>query len=352
MLTVIILNIVAVSLAQVAAVRRSERWLAFAFFVVFVFLALRYDYGNDYLNYRRYFEEAGELSGDVRLELGWQMLCVLFQPVGFFTLVAAVSAFNVAVYHHFIARYVPASHYGYAVFLYVFNPYFMLVQSSAMRQSVAICIFLLALRFVERRSLWKFALCVGLAATFHASAVALLPVYWLARSGGRMRGLAALGVFASYVIAVLSAGALRPFVGAFVAEYVARYEMYEGGTELGTGLGLLYASTVLAVVLYAGRGQVEEKGMLFRLGVISYFASVPLGMINTAAGRMGMYFTPSLLAVLPHAANSLRDRRMGTLFLASYAAMTLYGFYVFFQSDVWSVPFGTYKTILSAPGFY
>lgn len=352
MLTVIIVNALAVALAQMAAVRRSKRWLGGALFVLFLFLALRYDFGNDYGNYLKYFENADVIRLELRLELGWQVLCIVFQPVGFFAMVAALSAFNIAVYYLFIVRYVPPAHYGYAVLLYVFNPYLMLVQSSAMRQSLAISIFLLGLRYVEARRPWKYALCIALAATFHASAVVLLPLYWVAWSGQRMRGIVAVGLFTSYLLAVISAGELRPAVEGLVAAYFERYDVYTGGTELGSGLGLLYTVVVLALILYAGRNQVGEKAMLFRLAVAGYFASVPLAMINTAAGRLGMYLTPSLMAALPIAAHCFRDRRVGGLVLASYAAITFYNFHVFFQSDVWRVPFGTYQTIFSAPGFF
>jgi hypothetical protein len=350
MYTVAILNIAMIAFAQRASVAQADRWLKAAFLVLFSFLALRYQYGNDYANYLRYFEE-GEDSL-LRLEPGWRLLRALFQPLGFFAMVGVLALFNSLTYFHFVKRYVPKQYFGYAVFLYLFNPYFMLVHSSAMRQSVAISIFLWAIRYIEERRVLRYVALVALAATFHTSALVLLPVYLLAWTNGRMRFGVALGVLVLYGAAVFFASDLAPFVSQFVSSYAERYEVYQGGTELGSGLGLIYGGTVLALIAVGATQQVGGRAVLFRIAIISYFATVPLAMVNTIAGRVGMYFAPVLIAVVPYVADGLKDRRLGHLFLATYAIMTLYVFYIFFQSDVWSGPFGTYTTIFSAPQIY
>ena len=55
MITVAIFNMFAVFFAFLAGSRRDKFWLKVSFVVIFLFLALRYDYGNDYDAYLQGF---------------------------------------------------------------------------------------------------------------------------------------------------------------------------------------------------------------------------------------------------------------------------------------------------------
>lgn len=351
MYTVAILNIVIIALAHRASATRSDRWLKAAFFVLFVFLALRYQYGNDYANYLRRFKQEGT---DILapFEPGWEFLCVVFRPLGFFAMVGVLAAFNAWTYYRFVKAYVPREYFGYGVFLYLFNPYFMLVHSSAMRQSIAISLFLWGIRFIIERRIILYMALVALAATFHTSALVLAPVFLLTYTTGRMRFVVGLVALLLYGGAIAAASELAPYLSSFVSSYAERYEVYAGGVELGSGVGLAFGAIVLAVILIGALRQVGAGAVLFRLAIVSYFATVPLAMMNVIAGRIGMYFSPALIAVIPIVGSGFRDRRLGRLFLAAYALMTVVFFYLFFQSDPWREPFGTYMTIFSAPEIY
>jgi len=52
---------------------RSKFYLALAFFIPFLFLAIRYDIGTDYQNYVTYFRWITELGTD-RKEIGYTIL--------------------------------------------------------------------------------------------------------------------------------------------------------------------------------------------------------------------------------------------------------------------------------------
>jgi transmembrane protein EpsG len=223
-----------------------------------------------------------------------------------------------------------------------------------MRQSLAIALFVHAFRYIERRSAVRYALSVLLASTFHASALILLPVYALAWTSGRIRPGAAIGIFTAYVAAVIFARDLKPYIDQVVTGYFTRYEIYQdsSGAELGTGLGLAFGAAVLAVILFFARHQERTRALLFLIAIISYFVAVPLGLVNTVAGRFGMYFAPALIAVIPIVAASMKDRMMARVFVALYVCATLYFFYGFFHTDVWQDAFESYRTIFSSPEIY
>ena len=144
MIAVAIFNIIVVFFAYQARHKRTEFFLKVSFGLIFLFLALRYDYGNDYSAYLKGFLEVNRVETIdyfdkyLHFDPGWIFLCRIFWPFGFFAMMAVLALFNCFVYYRFIRKYVPPVYYWFAVFLYVFNPYFMLVHSSAMRQSLAI----------------------------------------------------------------------------------------------------------------------------------------------------------------------------------------------------------------------
>ena len=147
MITIAIFNIVFVLLAYLAQYKGQAYLLKVSFVLIFLFLALRYDYGNDYRSYLDEFVRLTSYSSldytdeTEHFEKGWLFLYFLFKPFGFFALVAVLAAFNCFIYYRLIKKYVLPNYYWLAVFIYVFNVGFMLTQLSSMRQTLAIGIF-------------------------------------------------------------------------------------------------------------------------------------------------------------------------------------------------------------------
>jgi hypothetical protein len=154
-----------------------------------------------------------------------------------------------------------------------------------------------------------------------------------------------------FLSVVLFGESLTSNLNQFVSNYFGRYEVYEGGGEIGTGLGLLYNSLFFFLVLFYAQSQNTEVSLLFKIAILSYFF-LPMGLLIMMIGRVGMYFQPAVLAVFPIILLNIRSRAIRFLFITMVSAMTMYSFYGFFQSDVWSKPFGTYQTIFSAPIIY
>lgn len=357
MITVAIFNIFVVFYAFIARNIRTEFWLKFSFVLIFLFLAFRYNYGNDYFSYLKKFLEINRVETIDYFdkywgfEAGWVFLCRLFGPLGFFAMTAVLALFNCIVYYRFIKKYVPPDYYWLAVFLYVFNPNFMLIHSSAMRQSFAISLFLFAIDYIYKKDALRYILCVGLAALFHTSALILLPVYLLGLFDWKINKLTAVGIFSLFMFMFLYGNTFLPDINQFISVYFLRYEVYEGGVEIGTGLGLIFNSFLFALILYYERIVFADISLLFKIAILSYFV-IPLTLSIMMLGRVGMYFQPATLAVFPVIFSNIKNPILLKLTLALLVFITLYSFYGFFQSDVWRVPFGNYQTIFSAPEIY
>lgn len=157
MIETIVIGLICVFWAYLGRYRRLSWGFGAAMTILFVFLAIRYEWGNDYRQYIDKFtvynsiDEFNYSDPNERWEVGWIFLYRIFKPFGFFSLVIVLTAFEISVYYWFIKKYIPKEWYWFAVFIYVFNPNFMLTQSSMMRQTLAMCIVLLSIPYIYKK---------------------------------------------------------------------------------------------------------------------------------------------------------------------------------------------------------
>lgn len=360
MITVAVLNSVVVFLAFFARFKNWDFLLKISFGLLFVFLALRYDYGNDYNAYLKDFMKLSFNSfaefDKANFEPGWTLLCYLFRPLGvkgFFAMTAVLAFFNCVVYYRFIKRYVPPAYYWLAVFLYVFSPGFMLTHASAMRQSVAISLFLISVDYLYKKNVLGYGICIGLAMSVHFSAVILLPVFLLGLFNWRINKMTASCLLAGYVLFIFLGKTMKGPIADFVTTYLGRYAIYnsQSGIEIGTGMGLLFYTMLFVLILWYEQYQTKENAIVFKLAIISYLL-LPVSLIIMILGRSNMYFQPATIVVMPMVFANIKSVLFRYSFMFALIAITLLSFNGFFHSKVWEKKFGTYQTIFSSQELY
>ena len=356
MLIVSLTNFLAVLFAYQARNKKDEVFLKFSFIIIFLFLALRYNYGNDYVNYLEGFYEINDsgvsfFSNEHHFEPGWFLLCRLFEPLGFFAMVAVLAAFNCFVYYRFIHRYVPQNYYWLAVFLYVFNPQIMLVHSSAMRQSLAIAIFLFAFDYLSRKDIIKYFACISIAVCFHTTAVVLLPFFIFGLYNLKIKKRTSICIFSLFIFLFVFSKSIEQNIGLIINIFFEKYSVYNESSELGTGFGLIFNAVLLLIILHSARPWDYIKSKLAMIAIIGYLF-LPLGLVIMMLARVGMYFQPFTLAVFPIILSKSKSSLFRTSLIVSLIAMTMYLYTSFFKSEVWIDAFATYTTIFSSTQFY
>lgn len=384
-----ILGFVACAFAYKAMFEEKATGLKVAFIIIFVFLALRYDFGNDYRNYIDGFEEiAGHTKiflTEAQWEPGWRFLHVLFKPFGFFAMVATIALFNCIVYYRLIRRFVPPKYYWLAVFIYVLDPYLMLVHSSMMRQALAILFFLLSIDFLVRRRPIGYFICILLAMSVHKSGIVLLPLFALGFVNFRLNKMLAALIMVFYICMFVFNNQVGAIISMTAGRFFPQYaEIYSGGTEFGTGLGMFYIIFEMLVILYyAGLEyglqkkpwqneeecdeiaywdgdaaaspvdlaseifQARTRRVMFLFAVIT-FLFIPMGLQLAMVGRLNYYFTPLLIVVWPIILHKSNSGAFKLVFLSSFIPFTLFRYWAFFHSPIWYKDFSTYQTIFSA----
>lgn len=357
MVVVFFLGLFSMFFAWIEYYGHFRNGLKISFSLIFIFLALRYNYGNDYNAYYAGFLEIGKsnrveyINNSDHFEVGWIFLNWLFRHLGFFTMTALLALFNCFIYYCFIKKFVPKKYYWLSIFLYIFNPGFMLIHCTAMRQSVAISIFIFSIEYLYNKDAIRYFLCIGMASLFHNSALILLPAYFLGFINLKINKLTGVIFLATFISLFLFQKSLTPYLSMFINTYFRKYEVYQDAAIVGSGLGVLYLSALFILLLYYGGNQKNETALIVYLSIIS-FMFIPLSLFIEIIGRVGMYFQVATIIAYPIILVSIKNPVQKKIFLTILLFMTSYTFFQFFYSGVYKDAFGTYKTIFSSRRWY
>lgn len=360
MIVVIILGLLSV-FVNLLKFKNPETGLKISFGFIFLFLGLRYNFGRDYESYFRGFIEINKYRsinlrdyGSV-LEPSWFILCRICKPIGFFGLTILLAIFNSVVYYLFIKRFVPYRLYWLAILLYVFSEGLMIVQSSAIRQTIAINIFFISIFYLQKKAFLKYVACIFLASTFHISALILSPIYLFLIPKWRISKKVGIILFVVYVSLFIFGSLLLPNINEFIANYFPRYSEYtliEGDQQYGSGIGILFSSFVLLLILRLEKYQNNDSSILFKIAFLNYII-IALSMVSPMIGRVGMYFQPILIvAVYPLLVTSIKVKQIKIAFILLILLYTGFNFVRFFNTPYLFKYYGVYQTFFSASSWY
>jgi transmembrane protein EpsG len=334
---------------------KSNMGLKFSFFLIFIFLGLRYNFGNDYETYLGLFNKVNDnedIAFDQKMyifyEPGWMILNWLSRPIGFFGMTLFIALFYSIILYKLIKKYVPFQYYWLAVFFIIFNPGFLLVHSTTMRQTIAILIFILSFSYLLEKKIIHFVFCILIASTFHYTSITLLiisPFLFYNRKVDLFYGTI---LFSFYIIIFLLSSYLSPIFSQLVSFFSERYEFYSEKGVTNTGLGFIFYSTLFLLTLILDSSQDKNNSLFFKLAIV-YFILMPFTLIIEITSRIGMYFSPAIVIVYPFIFNTLKSKFAKAIFLPSILLFTLYQFFQFFYSETYKDYFLEYHTIFSSP---
>lgn len=260
-------------------------------------IGLRHEVGGDWLSYLASFEDAifnsrypDWWSNDpgyrvlewVALRMGWGIHAVNLLAAGFFS-------FGLVVF----CRDLPRPWLALAVAV----PYLVIILGMGYsRQGTALGCLMVGLVALGRGKVARFVVWTVLAATFHKSAVLLLPVAALAAS--RRRAFTAVWVMV--VVAVAYNLLLEDSVGALNAGYLESEYQSEGAF-----VRLLMNTIPAALLLWKQRLfalSLPQERLWFwmALAALALFALYFFSPSSTAVDRVGLYLLPLQLMVFAH----------------------------------------------------
>ena len=353
---VILVGISAVFFALLESNKIWKSGMFMSFFIIFIFLIIRIDFGNDYWMYYYFFDELDHdyvtYSSlnlyDDHFEIGWRVLNKTFSylNLNFNSFITFLSLINVLVIYRFIKKYVPEEYYWFAVFLYVFNSDFLLIHLSAIRQMLAIMMVLFTIELVIRRKYFWFLIVLYITYTLHTSSLFLLiliPISMLDLKYS-LRNFFIL-IFIYFALFLLGSF-FGDLVNLIVGNYFDRYSTYTSDEGAVTsGLGLMVNFIFMASLFYAKKYIPQDKQFFINVSIISILLGV-LAIKVMMVYRLNMYFMPFTLISFPLMLYYLKDFIYKTGILLLIMAFYLYSFYNFFYSEIYSEFYMEYHTYL------
>ena len=355
MTVTIFVNIIAVFFALLASFSKNPKKSLFvSFFIVFIFLAFRYNFGNDYNEYHDYFIKVHKASikdltnlqeyqSKGLMEVGYTWLNRLFDS--FYLMVALLSLFSCYVYYKIIKTYAKPNLIWFSVFIFLFDATIMLIQSSSIRQTIAICLFLLSLEPLIKRKFLKYSILVLSGCLFHFSAIILFPLYFLITQN-RWNKLILISLVILYFLFAFLGYLFLPFIERIALLYFPRYkEAYMKeiiGNNLGSSLGFLFWSSIFIYITWAHNRVKGYDIILSKLTIIAFLLS-PISMYLSMFSRILMYFDPFIILSLPSSVSQLKSQDLRGLFISVLVLWYLMNFYLFFQDPVWKDQFANYQ---------
>lgn len=339
--------------------RKSRYSFSFAMLVLCVFTAVRYDYGADYRNYQRWYEDI-QLSG-FRLEDGdWLYNLLNYLSPSYYILVAFVGCVFVWAVYFFIRNHLSRPHRWIALFIFIVNPYLFLINLSALRQCMALVLFMIAVEYGIRRKFWVYAALIAVATMFHVTAILLLPIYFVLSTKPFRTSyvlLVFLGLFALLFVVDLERIAYLVASAFGEADYMY-YITQESNTLRATLLSSLFFLYVLANLPRLS-GKHLVYGKLYLLATVLSVLAFRLSVLT----RVQMYFDIFSVVTLPQIFLQVqaegRIRISGRNHLATiWAAVNKYvlptllliiyflRYYSFFTNPLWE-NYVEYQTLLS-----
>lgn len=171
---------------------------------------------------------------------------------------------------------------------------------SALRQGIAISIFIFSLSFIIERKLWKYILAIVIASFFHKSSLFLLPLYWIIHVRGLLHQKKILwGILLVldllYFFGFSMSAFLDKMLLLFISSYdnVGSYVSYANGEIFTSNFGVLkiLEMNVVYILLLCFDSEEESSKAkdLLKLLFIAYFVLNML-MGGILAHRIGYYF--------------------------------------------------------------
>jgi len=315
----------------------------FTFSTLFLFLALRYDYGNDYMSY---FNIHAAINAGLP---SWGQDDILFKYLNllipnFYWFIVIISLFYILTIYYLIKSNLKIKEYWFAGLLLLINPYLFLVHLSSLRQTLAICFVIFSINFVIKKKPFMYYLFIIIAMGFHKSAMVLLPVYFILNDSKIKKKWSVL-IYG--LLAVLIGTPLFETILYRVLEYFPRYYTYYFKQGLQNSLRATLISSLFFFFVIFNINKLEGKEIIYgKLSLIATIISL-LAIRASMITRIGMYFDIFLILTIPQIFSRIRGKANRQILFIIMISIYLLRYVSFFNNPIWIEAYSVYRTILS-----
>ena len=333
MILYLIVGVISATLMYIATNKAQRKGIKFllillSFLPFFSVLAFRYGIGYDYLNiYDKLFHSI--IHGG---SSNWEP--------GIIALVKWIGSFSHDSFYFFFATSLITSLFVYkgilknsekpwlSLLLFVVSGLYM-DSMNAVRQYIAISIFMYAIKFILQKDFKRYLFWVIIASLFHSSALILIPIYFFCR--WKM-------TWKKRLITAIALIAVLPVISTLTSSLIAntKYSFYLSGvygkanptySELITSIVFF----VIASIFYKRKKDDERYGIYYNLIFLFLIVAI-LSFKVLLAYRIIMYLKISVVMFIPTLLTAIKRKNRALCAIASVGflgGVTVIGAYVF-----------------------
>lgn len=308
---------------------------------LFLIAAMRYFVGIDYTTYTNY-QIPMILNGyyQVRVEILYRYLIIIGNYLGqgnTYQYIFALTAFLICffVYKAIQEQSVNASLSIYLFVMCTFYNYSL----SGMRQSIAIAIFLYALKYIKSEEIWKYFFWIVIAIGFHNSATIFLPLYFV-----RKIKVPWQFVLAAFPVLFFISGYIRQLLilimnafGLYSGYFGGRFD--NGDLNLPQGLFIVFITMIVIFVCVFYGSEVDKESDL-RIEInIQYLLFLILSFARQlpTASRTLYLFIPICILLMPNIVKAIDNRNIRTIvYLVLFSGTGVYYLYALFSQNIYN----------------
>jgi hypothetical protein len=335
----------------ISSITKRKDFFFFSFFLIFLFQAIRYNYGNDYISYKEIFVEINESNlFETRYEIGWIVLNKLFYYLGFQSLIAFISLFISYVYYKFIIHFLKPNYYWLGFFIFIFDPNNLLINITAIRQSIAIAFFLLSIiNLVNKKLLPSFILLVT-ATFFHTSSLIIFPILLIVFFLNRFlknKKIYKFILLPLYISVFYITENLKDYIFLLNTVFAdGKYYSYTTTDVVNVAnlFNVLFYSYLFYIILHYSSFKIRQNSYLFSLSIVG-LVFIPLALLVPLIARFSYYFLPILIVLIPIIYDQMKNVLYKNIFFLIIISVTLLRLFRFFYSETYYSGFFEYQTI-------
>lgn len=172
-----------------------------------------------------------------------------------------------------------------------------------LRQAIAMCICLWALEECKKEHLVRFFILVGIACTFHASAVIFSMVYLFSKMKINFKSISLFSLGAILCMNLLPR--LFEMMNTFMND---SYEIGKG-SESGGVVAILIYIVIISFALLCGDKNRKYAPMFFYMALVGVICMIMRNSISTIVERIAIYFAFSQMVVLPNTISNILEEK-------------------------------------------
>jgi hypothetical protein len=289
-----------------------------AYIVLSVFASIRFGMGTDYFSYYRYFSFLPDnfsnisflqiISFSFFVEPGFYLLVILFKTLNlsFSYFIAFFAFLSLGFTLYTIQKYSKNKNISLLIF---FANYYMVYMESALRQGIAMAIFIYAFYdFITKRKKIKYFLLILIAMTFHVSVFITMCIPFIITINTKLF-LNPIFLVIMTMLALMSSIFIPKILGFLISLFYKRVGYFDGDYKFNIfPIGLRILEMILIYTIFKKTHQVlsiQEKIAIkfYMTGMFIYFSIASIGI-----SRLSEYFIFIEIILIPNLLSSLKTK--------------------------------------------